>query len=98
MKDRVMKSQSKFMSVRYVPLCGTSSDAKVQRSLSPDEATGGLKNFLYPYRWLVDILGAAGTLYEGEKFQLHFKFPDDYPFKPPRVRSALRNRYCVTVC
>lgn len=33
----------------------------------------------------IDIEGAAGTLYAGEKFQLLFKFTDQYPFDSPQV-------------
>lgn len=29
--------------------------------------------------------GASGTLYEGEKFQLQFKFSPKYPFDSPEV-------------
>lgn len=29
--------------------------------------------------------GAPGTLYEGEKFQLLFKFSSRYPFDSPQV-------------
>ncbi len=29
--------------------------------------------------------GASGTLYEGEKFQLLFKFSSRYPFDSPQV-------------
>ncbi|XP_076046066.1 ubiquitin-conjugating enzyme E2 W isoform X2 [Oratosquilla oratoria] len=35
--------------------------------------------------WLVHMEGAAGTLYEGEKFQLQFKFTPKYPFDSPEV-------------
>lgn len=31
--------------------------------------------------------GAPGTLYEGEKFQLLFKFSSRYPFDSPQVSS-----------
>ncbi len=31
--------------------------------------------------------GAQGTLYEGEKFQLLFKFSSRYPFDSPQVNS-----------
>lgn len=31
--------------------------------------------------------GAPGTLYEGEKFQLLFKFSSRYPFDSPQVRA-----------
>lgn len=29
--------------------------------------------------------GASGTLYEGEQFQLQFKFSNKYPFDSPEV-------------
>ncbi len=29
--------------------------------------------------WFIDMEGAQGTLYEGEKFQLLFKFSSRYP-------------------
>ncbi len=33
--------------------------------------------------------GAQGTLYEGEKFQLLFKFSSRYPFDSPQVTLNL---------
>lgn len=36
-------------------------------------------------RWFIDMEGAPGTLYEGEKFQLLFKFSSRYPFDSPQV-------------
>lgn len=36
-------------------------------------------------RWVVDVAGAAGTLYEGETFKLQFKFGSRYPFDSPEV-------------
>lgn len=41
--------------------------------------------FLCLSRWLIDMEGAPGTLYEGEKFQLLFKFSGRYPFDSPQV-------------
>ncbi|XP_033856194.2 ubiquitin-conjugating enzyme E2 W isoform X2 [Acipenser ruthenus] len=43
------------------------------------------KSMQLPYRWIVDMEGAPGTLYEGEKFQLLFKFSSRYPFDSPQV-------------
>jgi len=40
-------------------------------------------------RWVVDVTGAAGTLYEGERFKLQFKFGARYPFDSPEVVSSL---------
>ena len=42
-----------------------------------------LEDFLSRIR--IDIEGAAGTLYADEKFQLLFKFTDQYPFDSPQV-------------
>jgi len=33
----------------------------------------------------VDLLGAEGTLYDKERFQLQFDFPSSYPLDPPEV-------------
>lgn len=33
----------------------------------------------------VQMSGAPQTLYEGERFQLHFRFPNRYPFQSPAV-------------
>ena len=38
-------------------------------------------------RWIVDLDGAPGTLFEGEKFQLGFKFGSRYPFDSPQVNK-----------
>lgn len=40
---------------------------------------------LFLCRWFIDMEGASGTLYEGEKFQLLFKFSSRYPFDSPQV-------------
>ncbi|NXU63224.1 UBE2W enzyme, partial [Horornis vulcanius] len=45
-------------------------------------------------RWIVDMEGAPGTLYEGEKFQLLFKFSSRYPFDSPQVTAAFFLSYC----
>ncbi|KAL7754085.1 ubiquitin-conjugating enzyme E2 W [Sorochytrium milnesiophthora] len=36
-------------------------------------------------KWIVRIDGAKGSLYDGETFQLQFKFPNDYPIDAPEV-------------
>lgn len=41
--------------------------------------------------------GAPGTLYEGEKFQLLFKFSSRYPFDSPQVRRT-SSAATVSVC
>ncbi|ESO08062.1 hypothetical protein HELRODRAFT_185420 [Helobdella robusta] len=48
-------------------------------SINPDKVTENLAE------WIVDLCGAAGTLYDGETFQLQFKFGPRYPFESPEV-------------
>ena len=35
--------------------------------------------------WIISFTGAPGTLYDGEKYKLRFKFPERYPFESPSV-------------
>jgi ubiquitin-conjugating enzyme E2 W len=35
--------------------------------------------------WIAAFVGGEGTLYEGEEFQLQFRFSADYPIDPPEV-------------
>lgn len=39
------------------------------------------------YSWIINMEGVPGTLYEGELFQLQFKFSNKYPFDSPEVRK-----------
>jgi len=40
-------------------------------------------------------MGAAGTLYEGERFKLQFKFGARYPFDSPEVIVFRRFLYML---
>ena len=37
------------------------------------------------FEWVVTITGPSGTPYEGGKFKILVKIPDEYPFKPPTL-------------
>lgn len=41
--------------------------------------------FAFILRWVINMDGVKGTLYEGEHFQLLFKFSNKYPFDSPEV-------------
>ncbi|XP_013097613.1 ubiquitin-conjugating enzyme E2 W isoform X1 [Stomoxys calcitrans] len=63
--------QKELMSLIKEPPPGVSVDtASVARNLS---------------QWKINITGFEGTLYEGENFQLLFKFNHKYPFDSPEV-------------
>uniref|UniRef100_A0A8C9EKW6 UBC core domain-containing protein n=1 Tax=Pavo cristatus TaxID=9049 RepID=A0A8C9EKW6_PAVCR len=56
-------------------------------------------------QWIVDMEGAPGTLYEGEKFQLLFKFSSRYPFDSPQVSLFVYPKFmyllygdCLIIC
>lgn len=38
------------------------------------------------FRWIAQITGGSGTLYEGLKYKLSFTFPSRYPYIPPTVK------------
>ncbi|XP_026879752.2 probable ubiquitin-conjugating enzyme E2 W-B isoform X1 [Electrophorus electricus] len=42
-------------------------------------------------QWIIDMEGASGTIYEGERFQLLFKFSSRYPFDSPQVMFTGEN-------
>ncbi|KAL4127302.1 hypothetical protein QTP88_011478 [Uroleucon formosanum] len=41
--------------------------------------------------WIVNMKGTEGTLYDGEQFQLQFKFDTKYPFESPEVTFVGQN-------
>ena len=46
-----------------------------------------------PCSWTVELFGAEGTLYEGEQFQLNFKFNHKYPFDAPQVSHGTSKHF-----
>ncbi|XP_060858084.1 ubiquitin-conjugating enzyme E2 W-like isoform X2 [Metopolophium dirhodum] len=49
------------------------------------QAEQNLKN------WIINMQGPKGTLYDGEQFQLRFKFDTKYPFESPEVTFVGQN-------
>ena len=38
------------------------------------------------FKWRATLIGPVGTVYEGGVFNVQILFPDEYPFRPPKVK------------
>lgn len=48
--------------------------------------------------WNVYLEGAPGSLYDGEKFTLQFRFDDQYPFSSPEVSLNILKHNKIITC
>ncbi|CAN1813992.1 Probable ubiquitin-conjugating enzyme E2 16 [Linum perenne] len=39
----------------------------------------------FNHRWVIEVIGAPGTLYANETYQLQVDFPEHYPMEAPQV-------------
>lgn len=46
------------------------------------------------YKWTASIIGPENSPYKKGKFWLEINFPEDYPFKPPKIHFITRIYHC----
>lgn len=52
----------------------------------PANCSAGLVADANLYEWEATIIGPTDTPYEGGIFRMSILFPQDYPFRPPRIK------------